>query len=134
MRSGQLRRGKPLRSKPRKRHEEGPLSPKEWYWAVVRKSGFRDVVTGEKVEDVADLEAHHVVEKGILRQRRLYDHVWDPRNGIALKVRTHERHTTAFQRVPYEALPPEAFEFARELGEWALVEIERKYPRSEEDR
>jgi hypothetical protein len=85
----------------------------------------------------AELDAHHVVPKEILkrveRERRLAPGtlVWDPANGIALcseqtEERCHARHTLAVRRVPRSRLPNRALRFAAKLGLSHV--IERHYP------
>jgi 5-methylcytosine-specific restriction endonuclease McrA len=91
------------------------------------------------------LEAHHGLPKAAIedfaRSERLSQEernrlLWDPRNGVALCQRCHERHTTAFSRLSRAKLPKRVWAFALELNamatrqgkEWATVRLEREYP------
>lgn len=71
---------------------------------------------------------HHPIEKEELRRRGLFHLVWDPRNGVLVAPRVHERHTTGVERIPYEALPQRCKDFAAELGPWAEDLLVRYHP------
>lgn len=78
------------------------------------------------------VEGHHTIKQQTIRREarsRKLDvatWLWDPRNGIPLCERCHEKHTLAVQRVPGYLLPIRVWEFARDLGlEWAL---EKEHP------
>lgn len=91
-------------------------------------------------------EAHHLVECSALRQwamsqrldpaeawaleRRLIN---DRRNALSLCKICHARATNAHARVSRSLLPPAVFEFAGELGEWALIRLEQAYPANRSD-
>lgn len=82
-------------------------------------------------DDPADcsgpIEGHHLITQQSLRKRGHSHDVWDIRNGLGVCQRAHRRHTSAKERIPYEKIPQEAIEFAREIGvEWHL---DRYYPR-----
>lgn len=84
----------------------------------------------EFAECEGTLEAHHIITQQALRKRGFTWSLWDTRNGLPICAHRHAQHTRAIQRIPYEALPQSAIEFANEVGlEWQL---ERYYPRTEE--
>lgn len=74
-------------------------------------------------------ERHHVLERSWLIQNGFGKHIWDQRNGMLLAPHCHERHTNAFRRIPLEAVPESAREFAIELlgFDRAALEIARRY-------
>lgn len=135
-----LKRGKaldrkPLRSKPKPRPAEGPLSPAEWAAQVFELSEGRCIITGARARDAFDrrFHAHHPLPKRELRARGLAARVWDPRNGVLLRRDVHVRHEDAFERVPHTALPLRVWEFCRELDElegsqWATTLVLRAHP------
>mgnify|MGYP001602712452 CR=1 FL=1 len=90
----------------------------------MRRSNGRCVITGLKAAD-----AHHVIPQQMCRRRGIP--VWDHRNGIALCKRTHDRHHSRLELIPYSVLPSSVLEFAaeHELG-WYL---ERFYPTTDAD-
>lgn len=61
--------------------------------------------------------------------------LWDPRNGMAVCERCHQKHELAVARIRLGQVPKEAFVFAQELDalvaprEPLLMRIEREYPR-----
>lgn len=116
-----------------KRPQEGPLTPAEWKRRVFDRQRPRPdgpalcAVTGEPLDFVHD-DAHHPLEKRLLRDRGLYDRVWDERNGMAVKRRVHEGQTNGMRRIPREAVPQSAWEFAREVGPWAVARVEADHP------
>lgn len=126
-RSGELKRSGGLRSRSPNRPQEGPLTPADWFWTALREQGYRCAVTDERLE-LWQLEVHHPLPKGILRTRRLYEHVWDPRNALVVLADVHEAHENGSTRIPRSAIRDVTWEFAAELGEWATYEIERKHP------
>lgn len=69
-------------------------------------------------------QAHHPVHKQILPEERK----WDPRNGVVLCRRCHERHETWTARIPREKLPARCMEFATELGAAVVSVLERAHP------
>lgn len=70
------------------------------------------------------VQACHLIPKQALRRRRLYDAVWDVRNGIGACERAHRRSDSGIERFPADAIPDEAWEFAREHGlEWMLEKL-----------
>lgn len=72
------------------------------------------------------VENHHVIDREKLKEIGRPDLVFDVRNRLRVDYRTHRRHTTAVERIPFEWLPPAAIEFARELG--LVWWLERFYP------
>lgn len=111
-----------------KRAEEGPLSPWEWHVEVWRLASGRCAVTGRAIPLLTRNTTHHPLRKTILRGRGLYGSVWDPRNGVLVLPRVHERHETGTERILRDYLPDRLWEFAEELGGWARIEIERSHP------
>ena len=92
------------------------------------------------------LDPHHVIPQRYLRRyvasikwadereketkakTMLLALLYDPRNGICICRDCHEAHETAVRRIPREAVPLRALQFAREIDrEWY---IERFYPRA----
>jgi hypothetical protein len=108
------------RSRPRRNGDK--VAAQKWWDAVQAKTGGRCWVN----PNVAASDSHHVIEKQTLKRRNLDHAVWDPRNGIPLSRRVHERHSTAVERIPRSVLPAEAFEFAAEFG--LMDVLERRYP------
>lgn len=76
---------------------------------------------------MVELEVHHVLPKSWLRRNGYHDRVWDERNAMVLRVSDHAAHTTAMRRIPRSKIRPETWEFIREIGDPAVVEIERAY-------
>ena len=118
-RTGGLKRTGGPKAKPKP-----PLPPEERvrahdWWVAVAK-GKPCVVC----RSTRGVQAHHVIEKQVVK--RAGGDVWDKRNGIALCVRDHERHTSAYRRVPRYLVPAAAWEFARELRLERL--IKDQYP------
>lgn len=122
-----------LQSRSKDRPKEGPLTPGEWKRQVYdrqrphRGTSALCIVTQEPLSFSAD-EAHHCLEKRLLRARGLHHLVWDARNGVGVKKRIHDGHTSALHRIPREALPPCVWEFAREVGPWAVARVEEDHP------
>lgn len=105
-----------------------------WHQAVTVPGGKRQAcaVCGS----LSRIEAHHIIAKQTLTwvaRERGYDPdrtqglIWDARNGMALCATCHQRHETAFKRVPFAALPEASLTFARDNGLFYL--IERYYPK-----
>jgi hypothetical protein len=123
----------PLQSRPKAKPQEGPLSPSEWKRQVFERQRTHRggpalcAVTGESLYFIAD-DAHHVLDKSLLRQRELFHLVWDARNGLAVKSIIHAGHTSRMRPIPRSALLPCNWEFAREIGPWAVARLEEKYP------
>lgn len=122
-----------LQARPKERPPEGPLTPAEWKRRVFDYQRERlagpalCLVTREPLSFAID-DAHHCLEKSILRARGLHEHVWDERNGIAIKARIHAGQTSGLHRIPAELLPDRVWQFARELGPWATARIREKHP------
>lgn len=105
----------------------GPLSPGEWRKEVWRRCGGLCVMTGIAVPRDADhwiWHCHHPVPKQALAPQ----HKYDPRNGIVLIRRAHERHESVTERVPAEKLPVDVFIFAKEMGGTAEARLLRQHP------
>lgn len=115
------------RRKPKRREVEGPLTPYSWRKLVHANCYGRCIVTGTSVSLTADRytwQAHHPLPKRLLPPERR----WDPRNGVVLLRRVHERHETRTTVIPLEALPPSVMEFARELGSPYVEALLRAHP------
>lgn len=105
----------------------GPLAPLEWRRAVYAACGGRCVMTGRLLSAWGDSwswHAHHCVPKHKLPPDRRYD----PRNGVLLARTAHEDHTSRKRTVPLDRLPASVLEFAVELGDWAVLALEREHP------
>ena len=132
--SAALAAGGGLRRTKKPRPKEGPLSIRDWAKVVAVLADGRSALSGEKVAGYwrsggPDLKYfHHVVPKRLLRDRGLYDRVWDPRNGMLLTPGEHDEHERRRRPIPYDRLSASAIEFANELGDWAVAYLEKTYP------
>jgi hypothetical protein len=154
MKRTELKRGgKPLKRTPLKRTSALKASRVVWgrveaeaHRAWVRKITRRPcaVCAAESVEKAqASLhgrrDAHHVLPARYIRRyvrslrlpaeeafKLLVSLLYDPRNGICLCRRCHDKHETGFRRVPRALIPTKAVQFAREIGlDWY---IDKTYP------
>ncbi len=122
-----------LTSRPKERPKEGPLTPVEWARRVWERQRIRPggpvlcAVTDEPLSWAVD-EVHHPLEKALLRERDLHMHVWDERNGMAIKRAVHAAHTSRMKPIARRFVPASAFEFARERGPWAVARINEAHP------
>lgn len=112
----------------------------EWRRKVIRGRCVICVLKGRRSDLHHEHDPHHVLPARYIRRyvrslqlpaaearKLLRSLLYDPRNGLCLDRRCHDRHEMAFEHVPYEAIPQKAIQFARELGlEWVL---EKLYPR-----
>ena len=127
-RSGALKR-RPMKRKRRARRHD-PNQTGAWHAAVFRANGARCAVCGN--EHKPDLEAHHVIDKGWLWNRRWdFDDVhalmWDERNGMVVcTYPCHALHTLAAKRIPRYCLPAAALDFAAAHG--FMTKLEADYP------
>ena len=126
-----LKRGKPLkRGQPLKRtgfkHKArgGPPGNSEWARRVSREPcrlcGSRRLIEG-----------HHIIYRGKLRERaaeRLEQILWDCRNLLVLCRACHGGHHGGLHPISRDLLPPAVFEFAADLGGWAELFVEERYP------
>lgn len=123
-----------LQSRPKERPKEGPLTPAEYKRRVFERQRERlggpslCAVTGEPLSFHVD-EIHHPLEKTFLRERGLHEHVWDDRNGMAIKRAIHNGHTNRSCPIRRRFVPASAYQFARELGPWAVARIDEKHPK-----
>jgi hypothetical protein len=78
-----------------------------------------------------DLQAHHVVPQQAIRRaavelglddRQLASLITDPRNGVAVCRRHHDRHTLARRRLPLSLIGRKHRQFAAELGLERLID------------
>lgn len=119
------------------RPKEGPLTPLEWRRRVFERQRPRPnkpslcAVTGEPLDFQRD-DCHHPLEKRLLRARGLHAHVWDPRNAVFVKAYIHTGHTFEGKKIPREALPDAVWEFAEEIGPWAVLRIQSDHPSKED--
>lgn len=116
--------------KPRKR---GPLTDAELRQVVFDRQRERPggpalcAVTGKPLSWIHD-DCHHVLDKRLMHARG-EDHVAnDPRNAIFIKASVHGGHTSGLARITRDKIPPEAWAYARERGEWAVQRLEADYP------
>jgi hypothetical protein len=122
-----------LTSKPKERPREGPLSSTEWFRQVCDNQRERpggpilSAVTREPLSATSG-EAHHVLDKRLLRARGLHAHVWDPDNGIFIEREIHLGQTNGLRRIPRDKVPEKAWAFARRIGHWAVARLEDDYP------
>ena len=74
------------------------------------------------------LQGHHVISQSVLKrlaralrlsEEQTQDLLWDHRNGVAVCVRDHQRHTDAVDRIRISRLPARVFEFIAEWDERA---------------
>lgn len=95
-----------------------------WKVAVVR--GRRCVHCGKPAQ-----VAHHAPRRQVI-ERRLGGDPWDPRCGVPLCDPCHELHhapgVAIDRRVRRSELPDSVWAFVRDLGEPAVVALEREYP------
>lgn len=118
VRSKPFKRGKPLRAKPRTTPQYDAEKKRAFDLAVLRPGGKRAkcAVCGAPADD-----AHHVLAKQTIKQYalsaglswdELQDLLWDPRNGLPVCRRDHDRHENAFARIPRHCIPGVAWDFA----------------------
>lgn len=86
----------------------------EFFMAVTRPGGR--AVPCLACSRLSAIQAHHVVDKDYIRRRVSKDPavVYDPRNGMPVCRRCHEKHTLAVKRLSIRLIPFPAWEFARE--------------------
>lgn len=125
-----------MKTRPRRRGTDPELAA-AWHRAVVHR-GARCLVCGGRTH----LQGHHVISQQAIRSharslrlkpaetQRL---LWDSRNGVALCSPCHDRHTSAFRRVPRRLLPAFVYAFVDVLdaqtGHSAMLErLRREYP------
>ncbi len=63
-----------------------------------------------------DVQAHHVITQQQLRKHGLDEFRWDPRNGMAVCDRAHDRHHAGVSRIPLDVVPARCKAFATENG------------------
>lgn len=134
------RTGKGLTRKRPERPDEGPLTPSLYEEEVFTRAGGLCSVTGRRAKRPSDrsFHAHHPLPKDELRRRGLYEHVWDPRNGVWVDATLHMDHEHGSNRkIPRTALPASVWNFARQMDalggqgdgpEWATALVERLHP------
>lgn len=71
---------------------------------------------------------HHLIPKQVLRREGRRSSMSDPRVLLPLCFECHFNHESWARRLTRDQVPSSAWEFARELGEWAVVRLERDYP------
>jgi hypothetical protein len=108
----------------RRRTPRDRFVPRDWTRRVFELHGAVCVVTGQRAQ-----QAHHGLPVQLLIREGLAEFAGDPRGGVPVTKRVHERHETAHERILLSCLPASVFELAAELGlDWYL-EDERVYPR-----
>lgn len=125
-----------MRSRPKPKEYDLEAANKFFTSAVFY--GARCIVCSEK----KGLQAHHAIPKAwieqVARRLRLSNEernalLWSPQNATSLCARCHERHTTAYRRVPRYLLPAAVWEFVEHVDgllgtQEATVRLEREYP------
>lgn len=82
---------------------------------------------------------HHVLPRQVIRREgrslglRVRVLLADPRNLVPMHFDCHLAHENWAPRLTREQVPERAWQFARELGEWAVVRLERDYPVHDDD-
>jgi hypothetical protein len=71
---------------------------------------------------------HHLIPKQVLRREGRSDRLTDPRVLMPLCFDCHFSHESWSRRIWRDQLPASVWEFARELGEWAVCRLEQDYP------
>lgn len=119
--------------KPVTRGKRGARPASGWTQSVFDMHGRVCFVTGEPA-----VQAHHVLEASALRRElaakltrsELVAVLSDPRNGMPVSLRAHQRHDCWQRRIGREDLPASAWPFAAEHG--LLWLLDRTYPDTEE--
>ncbi len=92
------------------------------FWLIVTGQGCQ--VHDDPLDCEKPIQAAHLIPKQALRRRGLFEHVYDPRNGIGACYRAHRRSDAGIERFPVAYIPIEAWEFAEELGlDWMLERL-----------
>jgi hypothetical protein len=98
-----------------------------WVLRVHEASGERSQLSGRPAE-----VAHHVVYQQKLRRHAKEIDVdplmllWDPRNGMSLTLREHERHHSGVRPILLSELPDDVWRFAADYRLESY--LERRYP------
>lgn len=104
-----------------KRTRSGPPNPTRKYGTAkeiedANRRAFHEVAWKQRVCQVCgkggDYETHHVVKKEHLKQKGLYDMIWDTRNALRLCHGCHAAHTLGYRRVKLDRLTDDNYEFA----------------------
>ncbi len=78
------------------------------------------------------VHTHHLIAKQVMKREGYANQMNDPRNLYGLCWLHHMDHENwaghGARRLTRDQLPHEVWAFARELGEWAVVRLERDYP------
>lgn len=74
---------------------------------------------------------HHLIPKQVLKREGARRYLADRRILLPLCFDCHFNHEAWSRRLRREDVPASAWEVARELGEWAVVRLERDYPMRE---
>lgn len=124
-----------LKSRPKRRPREGPLTPAQWRQAAFEASEGRCIISGARAFNADDrrFHSHHILAKRDLRARKLHGWVWDPRNALWLRRDVHAQHELAVRRVPAMFLPASVWDFCDELdalegSRWATELVLRAHP------
>lgn len=110
-----------------------------WFKAVVFR-GAVCIVCGDK----KTLQGHHVISQRAIKDlakelrwsnEKLQAVLWDRRNGVPLCSRCHERHESAYRRIPRYLLPSSVYRFVHEIDDAAgrevfLARLYREYPQT----
>lgn len=135
-----VKRPGPLR---RRRKRRDPARPLEWLpyspgWWADRVDQHPEPIILSSTQSNEDWRFDKVVRHHVIPQQTLRNHadvrrvkpwilVWDPRVGIKVSKRRHERHHSGHEPIRRDELPARVFEFAEEMGlGWYL---DRHYPK-----
>ena len=72
---------------------------------------------------------HHLIPRQVLRREGMSRYLSDPRVLLPLCFECHFNHESWSRRLTRDQVPAETWGLAREMGEWAVVRLERDYPR-----
>ena len=71
---------------------------------------------------------HHLIPKQVLKREGYRRYLADRRILLPLCFKHHFDHESWSARLTRDYVPAEAWQAAAELGEWAVVRLERDYP------
>lgn len=128
-RSAMKRVGKPLRRRPGRKIQDGPIPFAEFARLVYRYAEGRSQLSGEPIRNPTAVNFHHLIKREALRKAGLHQAINDPRNGILLTMEEHAAHESGLRRIPREKIPDYAWRYAAGLGPAWVSHLEsRRYP------
>lgn len=106
----------------------GPLDPDRWRRAIWELCEGCCAGCGVYVpwRVTRPINFHHPIPKAKLPPERRFD----PRNGVVVCADCHANQEVASHRIPGENLPESVFNFARELGSWAVSVLDALHPKA----